>query len=146
MSHQKPQNRLHFQMLDFFLSPIKSSHTGSLQRRKDKSGCSEDSARTHSSLSHECASDRGLSLLTPKLVVAICAKVSSCSFSKRPQTPASCLFTFAVVPVWRPDVRSREGDLQAPCHHSSRIFFFFLPSFNNPYGLQIGAEMLPSCS
>lgn len=33
-----------------------------------------------------------------------------------------------------------------PSWQQDFFLFFFLPGFNNPYGLQIGAETLPSCS
>lgn len=102
-----------------------ASHSGSFQRHKHKSGCSRDSkpALTHSSLSHECASDRGLSLLTPKLVVTICAKVSPCSFSKQPQTPASpsLLFPFGALTSWLGrEICKRHAIMAAG-------FFFFYP-------------------
>lgn len=114
------------------------THTGSFQRRKYTPGCSENSkaahththAHTRSSLSHECAADRGLSPLTPKLVVTICAKVSPCClFATTTNSGLVSVYLRSGSRLAPCDVLTREGDLRGPCHHGSRIFnsfFFFL--------------------
>lgn len=98
---------------------------------------------THSSLSHECAADRGLSPLTPKLVVTICVKVSPCFPFRNNHKLRSC---FRLAPS-RPDSWGRFASATPSWQQGFQflIFFFFLPRFNNPYGLQISAETLPSC-
>lgn len=130
----------------FLLITTKSKIVCSIPHRIFCSGCSEDSkpAHTNSSLSHECASDGSLFRLTPTLVVAICAKVSPCSFSKRPQTPASCPFSFHCCSLF--GVLTSQLVREICKRHAIMAAGFFLPSFNNPYGLQISAQTLRSCS
>lgn len=110
VSYPRYLEQIRWPVLDagFLLITTRSKIVCSIPHRIFCSGCSEDSkpAHTNSSLSHECASDGSLFLLTPTLVVAICAKVSPCSFSKRPQTPASCPFSShccSHLASWRPN-------------------------------------------
>lgn len=112
----------HFQMLDLFSSPSQSKTVCSISHRiisetqthtrllRKLQSSSHTHTHTRSSLSHECAADRGLSPLTPKLVVAICAKVSPC-FLFATTTNSGLVSVYlrsgSRLAPWRPDSRGR---------------------------------------